>query len=127
MNLRAEIHILSYIDSLPCVKDTIITYNASLANVKIYSTTYLATKIYNACLVLVYKVYVSINPISHNMRRKQLYAMDEVTLVTYEEDKDLIFNLLAKGNIGRYMILLIYPPPMILFEYSLFLEFSFEN
>ena len=94
---------------------------------KIHSTAYFTAEIYNACLVLVYKVYVSINPIAHSMGRKHLDAVDEVTLVTYEEDKDLIFNLLAKGNIGRYMILLIYPPPMILFEYSLFLEFSFEN
>ena len=126
MNLWTEVYILTNINALSCIKDAIITNNASFAYMKIHSTAYFTAEIYNACLVLVYKVYVSINPISHNMRRKQLYAMDEVTLVTYEEDKDLIFNLLAKGSIGRYMILLIYPP-MILFEYSLFLEFSFEN
>ena len=127
MNLWTEVYILTNINALSCIKDAIITNNASFAYMTIHSTAYFTAEIYNACLVLVYKVYVSINPIAHSMGRKHLYAMDKVTLITNEEDKDLIFNLFAKGYIGRFMILLIYPPPMIIVEYSSFLVSSSEN
>lgn len=110
MNLRTKINVLANINALSCVKDAVVAYNATFAYVKVHTTAYLTAEIYYTRFMFVYKVDVSINPISHSMRRKQLYAMDKVTLITNEEDKDLIFNLFAKGYIGRFMILLIYPP-----------------
>ena len=103
MNLRAKINVLANINALSCVKDAVVTYNATFAYVKVHSTAYLTAEIYYTRFMFIYKVDVSINPIAHSMGRKHLYAMDKVTLVTNEEDKDLIFNLFAKGSIGSYM------------------------